>query len=99
MVLIPREREKIEKKKKKIGGIKQSLNSETGVFQGKDIGPPNSHYLQGTESYSFKKEELPVSLPEDIDLSKSGNPLDNPLHGNIHHVENGNESFERNRYT
>ena len=29
----------IEKiKEKKIGGIKQSLNSETGVFQGKDIG-------------------------------------------------------------
>ena len=69
----------IEKiKEKKIGGIKTvSKLRDWGISRQRYWGCPIPIiYREDGKVIPLEKEELPVSLPEDIDLSKPGNPLD-----------------------
>ncbi len=70
----------IEKiKEKKIGGIKTvSKLRDWGISRQRYWGCPIPIiYREDGKVIPLEEEELPVSLPEDIDLSKPGNPLDN----------------------
>ena len=69
--------EKIEKEK--IGQKKISFRlKDWGVSRQRYWGCPIPMiYLEDGSVVPVEKEELPVRLPDDVDLKKSGNPLDN----------------------
>ena len=53
--------------------MSELLNKETV----KRVGGSLRKYDTNLKIIALDKEELPVRLPENIDLSKPGNPLDN----------------------
>ena len=56
-------------------------------------------YLEDGSVVPVDKKELPVELPVDIDLSSSGNPLDNhPTWKNTTQKSTGKKGCKRNRY-
>ena len=65
--------------KKKIGQRKISFRlKDWGISRQRYWGCPIPMiYLEDGSVVPVEKEELPIKLPEDIDLKKSGNPLEN----------------------
>ena len=84
----------IDKAKEKIIQIveKQNIGKRKTLFRLKDWGisrqrywgcPIPMIYLEDGTVTPVEKKELPVVLPEDIDLESNGNPLDHTRVGNL----------------
>ena len=57
-------------------------------------------YLEDGSVVPVEKSELPVELPEDIDLNSKGNPLENhPTWKNTNTKIYRKKSYKRNRYS
>jgi leucyl-tRNA synthetase len=81
--------------RKKIGQKKISFRlKDWGVSRQRYWGCPIPMiYLEDGSVVPVEKEELPVRLPEDVDLKKSGNPLDNhPTWKKTTHLKTGKKA-------
>ena len=54
-------------------------------------------YLEDGNVVPVDKSELPIELPNDIDLNSSGNPLDARQNGNLLFAKNRSKSSKRDR--